>query len=83
MPIQLEEDRPTGHPVIKLRSIGDEYVGGIVRFEMRDAWKDGAPVLKDNGKARQEMVIWLLTQTSTMAASIKDEEHIPDRKSVV
>ena len=83
MPIQLEEDRPTGHPVIKLRSIGDEYVGGIVRFEMRDVWKDGAPALKENGKARQEMVVWLLTQTSTMAASIKDEERIPARGEIV
>lgn len=83
MPIQLEEDRPTGHPVLKLRAIGDEFVGGIIRFEMRDAWKDGGPVFKENGKARQEMVVWLLTHTSTMAASIKDEERVPARGEIV
>jgi hypothetical protein len=83
MAIKLEEETTAGHPVLKLRAIGEEYVGGILKFQMRDAWKDGAPVLKDNGKARQEMVVWLLTHHSTMAASIKGDETVPQRGEIV
>ena len=35
----------------------DTVTGAVVRTERRDVFKDGKPVLKANGKPRQELVV--------------------------
>lgn len=87
MPITLEEPRATGNaiPVINHRSISrDEFVGGILKFQQRqqtDAEKK--PKFKDNGKPAYELVVWLLTRSSTMEAGIGGEDRVPERGEVV
>jgi hypothetical protein len=83
MPIPLEEPRTTGSPVLKQRVIGEAFVGGIIRFDTRDLMKDGEIQLKENGKARQELVVHLLTHTADMAAGIGDDEGTPARGEIV
>jgi hypothetical protein len=83
MPIPLEEPRTTGSPVLKRRTIGERFVGGIIRFESRNLLKDGEVQMKDNGKPRQEMVVHLLTHTSDMVAGIGEDEAAPARGEIV
>lgn len=71
MPITLDE--PTGPriPVMKRQRIGDTVVGAVVRTVQRDVLKDGQPVLKDNGKPRQELVVTIVAMPgTTMPAGI-------------
>lgn len=75
MPIELN-DGSYGHrsPILKRRTIGETFAGALVKApEQRDILKDGQPVLKDNGKARQELVITMIALPgATMAAGIGD-----------
>jgi hypothetical protein len=82
MPIELEGDRPAGLPVVKRTRIGETFVGAVVRAEQRDVTKtvDGVrkPVLKDNGKARQELVVTCVVMPDTTApAGIGETTGVP------
>jgi hypothetical protein len=84
MPIQLEETRGSGTPVIKHRAIGEKFVGGILKFETRDLMRDGEIQYKDDGVTpRKELVVTVLTKTSTMVAGIGDDESVPEPGSIV
>lgn len=83
MPIPLEEEYVGGTPVLKRRIIGETFIGGIIKFEMRDILKDKAPVLKDDGKPRKELVVYLWTTESTMIAGLDDDECVPVHGTVV
>lgn len=84
MPISLEEERPPGLPVVKRTALGQRYVGAIVRVEQRDRLKKDdttglvAPLLKPNGKPRQELVVSCLTLPGSSApVGLGDDEHLP------
>jgi hypothetical protein len=76
MPITLDDPNTGGtrSPILKRRAIGETFTGALVKTpEQRDILKDGQPVLKDNGKPRQELVITLVALPgATMAAGIGD-----------
>lgn len=80
MPITLGSGSgSSGTPVIKRLTIGEEFRGVVVDIEPRDMLKDGKPVLKDNGRPRQELVVHLLTMPgTTMSVGLKGEVHVPD-----
>ena len=84
MPITLGGDRPKLAPVVKRQAIGDHFVGAIYWFEQRDALKkdeasgEMRPVLKPNGKPRQELVVSCITMAGTTAqAGIGDDVGVP------
>lgn len=83
MPIQLEETRGSGTPVIKHRAIGEKFVGGIIKIETRDLMRDGEVQRKDDGTPRKELVVYVLTKSSTMVAGIGDEESVPEAGDIV
>lgn len=83
MPIQLEETRGSGTPVVKHRAIGEKFVGGIIKFETRDLMRDGEVQRKDDGTPRKELVVYVLTKSSTMVAGIGDEESVPGAGDIV
>ena len=84
MPITL--DQPTGPrvPVMKRQRIGDTVTGAVVRTEQRDVLKDGEPVLKPNGKPRQELVVTIVVMPgTTMPAGIgSDPATVPQAGEV-
>lgn len=82
MAISLDQDRPAGLPVVKRQRIGETFVGAVVRTTQRDVQKtvDGktVTVLKDNGKARQELVVTCLALPGTTAqAGLGDSNAVP------
>jgi hypothetical protein len=86
MPIQLDEPRAPGLPVVKRTAIGEKFVGAIVRFNSRDLIKNGAPALKSDGKPRQELVVTCVTLPGTTApAGIGRDtpNHIPQPGELV
>ena len=89
MTITLEEAGTTRTPVLRRKRIGEEYVGALVRTTQRDVLKrDDAtgtdrPVLKANGKPRQELVVTLVTISSTMAAGLGEEVAVPEPGDIV
>ncbi len=83
MGIPLDEERTPGAPVLRRRRIGEQFAGGLLKFEQRDLIRDGAVQYKDNGKARQELVVHLLTYGGDTAAAIGDVENVPNRGEVV
>ena len=89
MTITLEEAGTTRTPVLRRKRIGEEFVGALVRTTQRDVLKrDDAtgtdrPVLKANGKPRQELVVTLVTISSTMAAGLGEEVAVPEPGDVV
>ena len=89
MTITLEEAGTTRTPVLRRKRIGEEFVGSLVRTTQRDVLKrDDAtgtdrPVLKANGKPRQELVVTLVTISSTMAAGLGEEVAVPEPGDVV
>ena len=89
MTITLEEAGTTRTPVLRRKRIGEEFVGALVRTTQRDVLKrDDAtgtdrPVLKANGKPRQELVVELVTISSTMAAGLGEEVAVPEPGDVV
>lgn len=85
MSIPLDDDvRSTATPVVKRQRIGEKFVGAIVRFEQRDKTKktvDGlrVPILKPNGKPRQELVVHCIAMPNTTAyAGIGDDVEVPE-----
>lgn len=87
-PISLEGDRPAASPVIKRQALGEHFVGALVKTHQRDVQKkvDGVSttVYKANGKARQELVVTLLTMPGTTSpAGIGDEVAVPAPGEVV
>ena len=89
MTITLEEAGTTRTPVLRRKRIGEEFVGVLVRTTQRDVLKrDDAtgtdrPVLKANGKPRQELVVTLVTISSTMAAGLGEEVAVPEPGDIV
>ena len=89
MAIELEDaQRGTSTPVVKRQRIGEKFVGAIVKAEQRDQTKmvDGVrtPVLKPNGKARQELVVHCLAMsTNTAEVSLGDDRHAPEPGEMV
>ena len=89
MTITLEEAGTTRTPVLRRKRIGEEYVGALVRTTQRDVLKrDDAtgtdrPVIKANGKPRQELVVTLVTISSTMAAGLGEEVAVPEPGDIV
>jgi hypothetical protein len=82
MAIALESEVKPGLPVVKRTAIGQTFNGAIVKVEQRDRQKKneqtGAmePILKGNGKPRQELVLTLLTLPRTDApVGLADDEH--------
>lgn len=79
-----EETRAASTPVVKRQRIGEKFVGAIVRFEQRDKTKtnpDGTrvPLLKSNGKPRQELVVHCIAMPNTTAkAGIGDDVYVPN-----
>lgn len=90
MPIQLEEERKPGLPVVKRTAIGQKFNGAVLRVDQRDRLKKddttGAmqPIVKANGKARQELVVTCLTLPGTTApAGLGDNESVPEPETLV
>lgn len=89
MTITLEEAGTTRTPVLRRKRIGEEFVGALVRTTQRDVLKrDDAtgtdrPVLKANGKPRQELVVTLVTISSTMTAGLGEEVAVPEPGDIV
>lgn len=90
MPITLEEDQPrVSTPVVKRQRIGERFIGAIVRVEQRDRMKKDAdgtwqPMLKPNGKARQELVVHCLSMPkTTTVAGIGDDVGVPEPGTLV
>lgn len=79
----LEEPRTPGAPVIKRTAIGQYFVGALVNIKQRDVQKrddEGniRPVLKSDGRYKQELVLTLLTMPGTTApAGIGDQVSVP------
>lgn len=84
MGIELDDaPRATSTPVVKRAKIGEKFVGAIVRVEQRDQTKtvDGVrtPVMKPNGKARQELVVHCVVHPgNTAEVSLGDDRHLPE-----
>lgn len=81
MPIDLQDEN-TGvrTPILKRRTIGESFLGALVKLpEQRDQLDgDGNPKLKDNGKTRKELVITMVALPgATMAAGIGDAPAEP------
>src|SRR4029077_4165176 len=90
MPINLEEERKAGLPVVKRTALGQTFNGAIVQVAQRDRLKKddatGAmtPILKPNGNARQELVVTCLTLPRTTApVGLKEDEHQPEEGELV
>lgn len=83
MTIQLDGERTASTPVLKRREIGERYIGVVVNREQRGRLKDGAPLMKDNGKQAQELVATLLTIKSTMIAGLGSVEQVAQPGDIV
>jgi hypothetical protein len=84
VPITLDEPRTPGPPVVKRQQIGERFIGALVKTQQRDVLKDGKPALKDDGKARQELVLTLVAMPGTTCnASIGDKAGVPNAGDVV
>jgi len=90
MPIQLETERRAGLPVVKRTAIGQKFHGAILKVEPRDRQRKDEvtgqmmPLLKPNGKPRQELVLTCLVLPGTTApVGLGDDEHVPEPEEVV
>jgi hypothetical protein len=91
MAIELDDGaRKQGTPVVKRTKIGEKFLGAIVEAKWRDVQKMdeitrvSAPVLKPNGKPKQEMVVVCVSMPGTTAlAGIGDEVGVPEPGDVV
>lgn len=83
MPIEIQEEARTFTPVVKRQRIGDRFIGAVIRYEQRDVRKRGddgvdRPVLKPNGKPKQELVVHCLALPGTTSvAGIGDQIAVP------
>jgi hypothetical protein len=66
-------------PIMKRKKIGETFTGALCKApEQRDILKDGEPVLKPNGKPKQELVITLVALPgATMNCGIGDTIPAP------
>lgn len=80
MPIELQDQAPRDRvPVVKRTRIGERFLGAIVKVDQRNVLKDGQPVLKGNGKPRQELVVTAVVLPGTTApAGIGDQVGVPE-----
>jgi hypothetical protein len=90
MPTSLEEPRTPGAPVVKRTALGQVFTGALVNVEQRNVLKRNdvtslmEPVLKPDGKAKQELVLTLVTMPGTTApAGIGDHNSVPEPGEVV
>lgn len=83
MPITLDEPTTARTPVLRRRRLGETYRGLLVRTERRDMLKDGKPLLRTDGRPRQELVVTLVTADSTMSAGLGDTEDVPTSGDIV
>jgi hypothetical protein len=90
MPIQLEDERKAGLPVVKRTALGQKFNGAVIKIDQRDRLKKDdvtqqmVPVLKANGKPRQELVITCLTLPGTTApVGLGDDEYVPAAEEIV
>jgi hypothetical protein len=87
--ITLEEARAPGYPVVKRTALGQTFRGAIIKSESRDRLKRGddgtmKPIVKDNGKHAQEMVVTCLTLPGTNSpAGLGEDESVPEPGDVV
>jgi hypothetical protein len=85
MPSTLEEPRTPGLPVVKRQRIGDKFRGMVIDLPtQRDVQKRdpmtgvNAPVIKANGKPRQELVVYAMALPGTTTpAGIGDVTAVP------
>lgn len=85
MAIPLGEQFTPGHPVVKRTAIGQKFVGAVCNIERRDRTRRNnqtgmiEPVIKSDGKPRQELVITCLAMPGSDApAGIGDEQGVPE-----
>jgi hypothetical protein len=90
MPIELEEERKPSTPVVKRTALGQKFNGAVLRVDQRDRLKKNdttgrmEPILKSDGKARQELVVTCLTLPGTTApAGIGEVESVPEPEDIV
>ena len=90
MPIDDPTPTTAGAPVLSRRAIGQKFKGVTCLMpESRDRMKydketqTSSPMLKPNGKARQELVVTMLTIGSSMPTGKIDEPAIPNEGDVV
>lgn len=89
MAIPLGEQFTPGHPVVKRTAIGQRFVGAVVNVERRNRTKRGdggvsVPMVRSDGKPRQELIVTCLAMPGTDApAGIGDEQGIPESGDTV
>jgi len=90
MPIEDPTPTTAGAPVLSHRAIGQKFKGVTCAMpEQRDRLKYDAdaqtsrPMLKPDGKPRQELVVTMMTIASTMPVGKIDEARIPVEGEVV
>jgi hypothetical protein len=90
MGIALENERKAGLPVVKRTALAQKFFGAIVRIDQRDRQKKddatGArvPLLKADGKPRQELVLTCLTLPGTTATvGLGENEYVPKPETLV
>jgi hypothetical protein len=89
MGIPLGEQYTPGHPVVKRTAIGQKFVGAVVNIDRRNRTKRGddgvsVPMLRSDGKPRQELIVTCLVMPGTDApAGIGDEIGIPETGDTV
>jgi hypothetical protein len=89
MGIPLGEQFTPGHPVVKRTAIGQKFVGAVVNIERRNRTKRGddgvsVPLVRSDGKPRQELIVTCLVMPGTDApAGIGDEQGIPETGDTV
>ena len=91
MPIELDTPTGTRTPVLRRRKLGETFHGALTDVpKQRDVLKrndtTGAdePVLKPNGKRKQELVVTMVALPGcTMNAGLGDEESIPEPGDIV
>lgn len=67
MPVAQDQPGATRFPVVRRAAIGERFIGAYITHKSREILKDGKPVLKDNGKPRQELVVHALVMPGTTA----------------
>lgn len=87
MPIEVpDEGGGAGSPIIKKQALGERFIGVICQApEQRQRHKpDGTPMVKDDGKPRNELVVTLLNMPGTTAqATIGGSGGVPAPGDVV
>src|ERR1700752_5274794 len=90
MPIQLEEEYKPGLPVVKRTALGEKFYGAVVRIDTRNRLKRDeptkrmVPLLRDDAKPRQELVVTCMTLPGTTASvGLGDNEFVPEPETLV